>query len=355
MNNQTPQLLVIASSGTLAKHIVNEVITSFGIGSLAISDYKEDRLRAFQEDLCREFGKEPEARLINITSIDSIQRGIDGADYVIAPVSQHRPLVQEACINKGISCIDLSVSESFIDDTLNLHAEACDSKCTLLMAAGLFPGLSGMIAKSIHTARPGSIVDIGLVQSRDGVAGSTGIADMLQLFHQDVMLTTPSGTSVKKGFSFTKPFRFENRFGETHLRLAHFIERKYLHQRLNIESNYWSAFDSEKFNSLIAYLRKIGFLKVFDRPKYRLAAAQLITKQKQKADEEVVGIVGQTDEDNKITVLFESDYSATASCTIAFIKILEQLGSKPYGVRFPFEIMDFQEVLPYIRHRMINS
>ncbi len=355
MRNLTPQILIIASSGTLAKHIVNEVITSFGIGSLAISDYREDRLRACQENLCREFGKEPGARLINITSMESIQRGIDGADYVIVPVSQQCPLVQEACIKKGISCIDLSVSEDFIDDTLNLHDEACNSKSTLLMAAGLFPGLSGMIAKSIHTVRPGSIVDIGLVQSSDGVAGSTGIADMLQLFNQDVMLTTPSGTSVEKGFSYSKPFRFENRFGETHLRLAHFIERKYLHQRLSIESNYWSAFDSEEFNSLIAFLRKIGFLKVFDRPKYRLAAAQLIANQKQKADEEVVGIIGQTDEENKITVLFESDYSATASCTIAFVKILEQHDAKPYGVWFPFEIMDYQEVYPIIKHSMINS
>jgi hypothetical protein len=159
---------------------------------------------------------------------------------------------------------------------------------------------------------------------------------------------------VEKGFSYTKAFRFHNRFGETRLRLAHFIERKYLHQRLNITSNYWSAFDPEKFNTLIALLHKIGFLNLFGSPKYRLAAAQLIAKQKQKADEEVVGIIGQPDEDNQIIVLFESNYSATASCTIAFVKILEQHNAKAYGVLFPFEIMDLQEVLAIIKHRIIS-
>jgi hypothetical protein len=83
-------------------------------------------------------------------------------------------------------------------------------------------------------------------------------------------------------------------------------------------------------------------------------AAQLIAKQKQKADEEVVGIIGQPDEDNQIIVLFESNYSATASCTIAFVKILEQHNAKAYGVLFPFEIMDLQEVLAIIKHRIIS-
>lgn len=108
MKIQSPQIHVVASSGTLAKFIIDEVIDSFGIESLSISDYKKERLQAIRKELGDKYGKEPNAQLIDITSIESIKSGIVHIDYVIVPVSQKRPIIQEVCIQKGIVCIDLA-------------------------------------------------------------------------------------------------------------------------------------------------------------------------------------------------------------------------------------------------------
>ena len=355
MEIHTPQILVVASSGALAKFIVDEVIDSFGIKSLSISDYKKNRLHIYQKQLNEKYGKEPKAQLIDIASIESIESGTEHVDYVIVPVSQKRPLVQEVCIQKGIVCIDLTVLGEFINDVMKLQVKTRNGKSLLLMAAGLFPGLSGIIANSVHADNPEAIVDIGLLQSKDGMAGSMGIADMLQLFNQNIDFDTPAKTIKKKGFSYSKAFEFGDKFGTKQLRLAHFIESKYLQRRLNINSNYWSAFDSERFNKFIALLRKIGLLNLFESPKYRLKIAQLISKQKKDVREEVVGVVGQTDEIDKIIVLLESDYAATAACAVAFVKLLNQSVEKKSGVFFPFELFELNDVLRFVEHKMVTT
>ena len=355
MKVHTPQILVAASSGTLANFLVDEIINSFGIESLSISDYKGERLHAYRKRLYEKYGKAPKAQLIDITSIESVKSGIEDVDYVIVPVSQKRPLIQEICIQKGVVCIDLTVSEEFIDNVIELQAKACGGESLLLMAAGLFPGLSGIIANSIHANNPEAIVDIGLLQSNDGMAGGTGIADMLQLLNRDTIFNTPTKAFKKKGFSYSKAFGFNHRLGTKQLRLAHFIEAKYLQKRLNINSNYWSAFDSEKFNQLIALLRKVRLLNLFENPKYRLRIARFISNRKPDAHEEVVGIIGQTDEVNKIVVLLESDYAATAACAVAFVKLLSRSSKEEYGVFFPFELFELNDVLKLVEHKTVSA
>ncbi len=349
-----PKILVIGSSGILARHIINEVIHSFGIDSLCLSDYKPERLKILRKHLGKTYGKAPESRVIDITSLKSIRHGIEAIDYVLVPASQKQPLVQEICIENGIICIDLSVSEKFIDNVLKLQAKACQANSLLLVAAGLFPGLSGIIAKQLHENARAAIIDIGLIQSKDGMAGRAGIADMLQLFNQKVEHIRSTGLRVKNGFRYSKSFWLDDKFGTKNLRLANFIERKYLKQRLGVNSNYWSAFDSEYFNKLIALLKITGFLKLFENQKYRLKAAHFISKRKKEAEEEIAGIVGQTDKDNRFFVSLTSDYGATASCAVAFIKILEQRDQKECGVYFPFELFALGEVLPYIDHQVIK-
>ena len=352
MLKKIPRILVISSSGTLAKSITNQVVASFGIQSLTISDYKVKRLQAFGKELQEQYGIEPKCKLIDINSFESIKNGIEDLDYVIVPVSQKQPLVQQVCIQKGIVCIDLTLSEAFIDNVLKLQSEAYNGKSLLLMAAGLFPGLSGLIANEIHKNSPDAIIDIGLLQSKDVMAGGTGIADMLQLFNQQVGYVTTVKKSNVSGFKLLKTFNFNNRFGEKKLRLANFSERKYLEQRLHIESNYWSAFDSEFFNKLIAFVKAIGLLNLFENPKYRLRAARLISILKSKVEKASIGVIVQSDETNKISFILESDYGATAACVMAFVKILDNRQEKQFGIFFPFELFELNEALAYIEHKI---
>lgn len=349
-----PNILVVGASGTLARLIVADVIATFGMGALTVSDYRQERLHALAQTLAAHNGDTPRALVLDITAPESIRRGIRDADYVIVPVAQQKPLIQEACIEQGIVCVDLAVAAPFIDTVLALQPRAHAAGALLLPAAGLFPGFSGILAKAVHAAAPQAVVDVGLLQSTNGMAGPTGIADMLQLFGRDVAHITATETRMQPGFSHARTFRLDDRFGARRLRLAHFMERTYLEQQCAIRANYWSAFDAERFNQLIAFLRAAGVLRIFAAPRFRLRAAAFIAARKQATQNEVVGLFAQTDDDNRCFVAFESDYGATSACAVAFVALLHQQSRRPAGVYFPFELFDCGQVLRAVAPRVVT-
>jgi len=90
----------------------------------------------------------PLAELIDINSIDSIERGLHEADFVIVAIQQSEPLIQKQCIEKNIHSIDLSVTPLFIQKALQLNSKA-QNQSLQIITGGLFPGLSGILVKEI--------------------------------------------------------------------------------------------------------------------------------------------------------------------------------------------------------------
>jgi hypothetical protein len=68
-----------------------------------------------------------------------------------------------------------------------------------------------------------------------------------------------------------------------------------------------------------------------------------------------LGLLGQNNGSKKYCFAFTSDYATTAASTLAFIKILEKRRIRPSGVYFPFELFEFEEVLPHLDHVMIKA
>jgi saccharopine dehydrogenase-like NADP-dependent oxidoreductase len=349
------RILVIGSAGTLARLIIDEVIRTYGIKSLIISDYVQDRLQNTGHELEKLYGAMPESRIIDIFSIQSIEKGITEVAYVIVPMSQIRPYMQIVCAEQGISCIDLSVSERLIDLSILLHKSAAKSRSVILMAAGLCPGLSGIIAAEIHRNDPSKIIDIGLLQSINAYAGRTGIADMLEIISQKTEYSSEAENTIVKGFSVSKSFDFGEITGQRKLRLSNFIEKHYLLQRLQIQSNYWTAFDSNRMNAIVYIAKKLGILNLLTMKRYRLKAAGLFAQKNQNEKQEVIGILGQHNGSKEHCYGFKSDYAATAACALAFIKILEKRRIRPSGVYFPFDLFALDEVLPHLDHVRIKS
>jgi saccharopine dehydrogenase-like NADP-dependent oxidoreductase len=338
------KILVIGSNGILGKHIVAKVIQSFGVNSLVLSDYKRKRLAWQKEQIHKEHGEQPATKIIDVNSADSIRNGLNGIDLAIIALQQKEPLIQRQCMEKNAHSIDLSVDPGFLEKVLALPSTARTQNVQLI-TGGLFPGLSGILAREIHwEAHPKKPVDIGLLQSTNGTNGKTGVSDMLQIFDQDVAYHGPDSTRKYPGFSFKKQFSYPAPFGEKKLRLANFIERDYL-QREGIRANYWTAFDKESFNSLISILKKIGFLKLFGNPKFSKTVSPLITKEKPKKENEYIGLSAKSP-GREISMVLSSDYEATAACALAFAQKLLSMERKHRGVKFPFELFSFAELKP---------
>jgi saccharopine dehydrogenase-like NADP-dependent oxidoreductase len=336
------KILILGSNGILGKYIIEKVIHSFGVENLVISDYEKNRLSRKMEQICGQFGKEPNSRVIDVNSEDSVRKGLNSIGIVILAIQQNEPLIQRLCLEYNIPSIDVSVNPKFISKALSLNKQTTNQSLQLI-TAGLFPGLSGILAKEIaKRSAKQETVDVGLLQSANGTNGKTGVSDMLTIFDRDVEWIQQDNSAIKSGFSHKKKFRFPDPIGNATLRLADFVERNYL-KSIGINSNYWTSFDKESLNKSISLLKKLGFLRLFKYPVVGNFLSAAISKQNQGDKQEVIGLVAKSS-NSEIYMVLKSDYEATASCVIAFAK--KMLGNKRSynGVRFPFEAFIFEEI-----------
>jgi saccharopine dehydrogenase-like NADP-dependent oxidoreductase len=335
-------ILILASSGTLAKHIVSRAIEIFGAKSVIISDYKPDRLKKYKQEIDEKYNTNIRSRVIDISSADEVDNGVKDVAFVVVPVAQREPLVQRVCIKNKVTCIDLSVSKQFIDQVIHLDGSAKENASLCLVAAGLFPGLSGILAKNVSLGQDG-VIDIGLVQSTNGLAGSTGITDMLRIFSSSVTLVDKDHQHEKRGFSHTKTFKEIAHEKPYRLRLSNFVECDYLKEK-GILSNYWSGFDSEIFNLAIAALQKMRFFRLLENDAFAQKIGMFIAQGKKKPKNETIILLGESSK-KKVYLEFTSDYLATAECVCIFIGLIVDFKSNVHGVFFPYELFSFESVI----------
>ncbi len=336
------KILIIGSNGILGRHILEKAITAFGVENLVISDYKEARLTQQKKQISSTYGNEPLSKVIDVNSEESIRSGLIDIDLVIVAIQQEVPLIQKQCVIKGINSIDLSVKPSFISKTLELN-RIQGIKTIQLIMGGLFPGLSGILAKEIYeSSMQNQPIDIGLLQSSNGTNGKSGVSDMLMIFDKDVELLKEETIEKHSGYSYKKKFDYPEPFGTKTHRLANFIERDYL-KEYGIKSNYWTSFDKPSLNTIISVLKKLCFLKLFKYPQISRVLSSLITKQNKGDKNEFIGLSAKNS-NNEISIVMTSDYEATASCTIAFARIILNQEKEIKGIKFPFEIFTFEEL-----------
>lgn len=336
------KILIIGSNGILGKHLVKNAIKTFGLDGVVISDYKAKRLVKQKKHILNEFGKEPASRIIDVHSEKSIKIGLINIDCVLIAIQQKEPLIQKHCLVNDIHSIDLSVNPEFISKTLALNNSKM-KRSLQIITGGLFPGLSGILAKEINNGvDQNQIVDIGLLQSANGTNGKTGVSDMLLILDKPVELLTEETVVKYSGYSHKKKFNYPMPFNVKTLRLVNFIERDYLLAK-GIKSNYWTSFDKENLNKLIRILKKLGVLKLFHYPRLGHFLSLLFSKQNQGVKSECIALSAQNSV-NEISIVCTSDYEATAACGIAFTKSILKHKEDFNGVKFPFEIFAFGDI-----------
>lgn len=334
--------IIIGSNGILGKFIVEKAIEKIGIDNIVLSDYKKYRLREQSKDIELRHGKQPQTRVIDIESDTSIENGLSDIGSVVIALQQREPLIQKICIKNDINSIDLSVDSDFLERAANLKT---NSDSIQLLTGGLFPGLSGIIAKDLCSIETNEIIHVGLLQSKNGSNGKTGVSDMLKIFNRNVEYMEENKISNFSGFSKKNKFLCNSDKDERDLRLSDFVERKIL-EKSGIKSNYYTAFKNERINKAISLLRKIGLLNLLKYENMNNLISSLFTNGKSSNMDETIGLSFKTSKKN-ICIILKSDYEATASCAIAFLISIKKNTNR--GVQYPFQLFSYNEIENLIR------
>ena len=346
-------ILVLGASGGLGQHICREVIRQFGPDALVVGDYKAER----GQQTAGRLGADVSFAQVDVHDFASLRAALqDGVSAAIVSVQQRTPLAQIACIEAGIPCLDVTVQPDLLAQVWQLDAQVRAAQSVSIVMAGLFPGLSGLMAKRAAALLDHvDTLDVALCQNSQSSTGVTGIADMLGLFAQAVEYRSNGGARTVAGFSLTRPFHYPPPFGVKTHRLADFIERDAISQELGVPNvNFWTGYDKASFDRLLATLNRLKILSLFNRPSLRTRLARLIdaSMKADDSDEEYCAVVAEaTGLKNgrphlaRVGILSPSDYGTTAMSVVATAKLLIENKISASGVHFPAQVTSLNTLL----------
>lgn len=343
----SPRILVLGASGGLGRRIGDEVISKIGPEALLVGDYRPERGRQTAEQLGATFVS------VDARDEDSLRRAVADASAVVVAVQQTQPLAQIACIEGGIPCLDVTVHPELVAQIRSLDARARDGGTCCLVLAGMFPGLSGVMAKHATSMLDETdSLDVALCQNTESSVGATGIADMLGLFAQPVLLREAGEATTVPGFSRKRTFHYPMPFGEKTHRLANFVEGGALSEVLNLHDvNLWTGYNKPGFDRLLGALNTVKILSLFNRPGLRTRLAKLIDSgmSSNGPAAEPCAVVARAEgkKDGQarvasVSLSAPSDYGTTASSVVASTRLLLSGDAGAPGVFYPFEVIELR-------------
>lgn len=351
------KLLVVGSSGGVGRVICTEVARQFGSRALVLGDYKLPRAQARAASF-----PGAEARRVDVTNEESIQAAIrPELSAVIVCAVQDHPLVQRACIDNGVPCLDVAIDPAFVNKILSLNGDAHTAMTPIVAMAGLWPGLSGLMAKhAVSQLDHTGSVDLALCQSAWSNVGPSGIADMVRAFAQPVTFNQEGETRTVPGFRIQRRVDYPEPFGTRTHRLVHFAEAPLLSDALNIPlPNMWTGFDNIALDTLAAALGRVGFLHLFNKQDTGMRLARIINTVKRSgpARPEPIAIVVEAKGQRagkphtlRLTATGPSDYGATALCIVAMAKTLAARDTPRTGAAHPLDFFNLYDLVEVIDH-----
>ncbi|TVQ96685.1 MAG: NAD-dependent epimerase/dehydratase family protein [Spirochaetaceae bacterium] len=349
---QRSAILVVGGSGVVGRHVCREVIRTLGPDALVVGDHKPERGREFAVS----FGPGVRSVAVDVDRREAVEQALDEAatvGAVIVTARQREPNVQIVCTNRGIHSVDIVPDTPAINSTVH-------GLCGLV-AAGLIPGLSGLMAhhvlEEMTTAgvpTTEQLLHVSLLQRKNGTAGPAGIVDMLGMFAQPVR----DGDREVPGFTRTRTVPFPLPFGERKVRRVAFPEAGDVQRRFGVASaSYWTAFDDNGFNRLISAANRLGLLRRLNRPGRsgqpggRILRALIAREKRVPAHvEETVALTAEAggpggERVAAVRLTAPSDYTGTAMAAVAMARELITRGSPDYGVVFPFALFTLEQIV----------
>jgi len=352
LSSDMKHILVVGGTGGVGKLISREIIRLFGPGSLIVGDYKMERAEEFAGSL----EGQVVSRYVDVHDRESIPKALKDIHAVIVAARQKDPIIQSICMEHQVPCLDITAYPEFVTKVRALNSQALSSQTPLIIMAGLFPGLSGIMAKeAAERLDQVSAIDVGLMQSTQGSVGATGLTDMLDWFSQPVIFRKEGKQHFMPGFSMKRSFIYPDIFGEQKQRLVSFHEASVVSEKLAVSDvNYWTSFDQASFNLLLSFLKKTGFLKLFHFQTTRMNLGKMVNffksagKPKPETIAVTVEVSGQKEgkpHDSQISIIAPSDYGATAMSAVAMTKLLLQKRVTCKGACFPLEVFPLDLLL----------
>lgn len=137
--------LVLGAYGAVGREVVRLLAASSGV-EVTASGRRAQPLEALGAELG------VQTRLLDASRAEQLVDAIGGGDVVIncvGPYLEHGLAIATACVTAGAHYVDVASEQEHFRRLRGLHSRAMSANVSLVCAAGLYPGISGVLAESM--------------------------------------------------------------------------------------------------------------------------------------------------------------------------------------------------------------
>ncbi|MGC5627889.1 NAD-dependent epimerase/dehydratase family protein [Georgenia sp. Z1344] len=322
------RIVVAGASGVLGARIVEHLAAIDG-ATVVAGDHRPERAPRTAAAV----GTSQHVHL-DVREAAVVAAALDGADAVVVTAPQPRPLVQEVGLELGVHVVDVSPDPVLAEDNRGLDDRARSRGLASVTMAGMFPGLSGLVACDLASGLDRvDHLELLLRQSANARVGPDGTEQMLR------WVAAPVPPDDRAGLR-------DRHAREAGMRRFEHPERALLARRTGADVRYWTRWDSPVLTGVVSAL---STLRVLDALAPRVAS--LATHDPSLPEEATltVRVLGHRDGRpvrDGVRIACESDYGATASVATALTRLA--LDGRLVGAGVPFDLTTLDEVLPHV-------
>lgn len=299
MNKKT---LILGSDGSLGSLILQRAIDAYGATEVIAGYYtRNDSITEKYPDI--------EFRQVDIRNEASLAAAMKDVITVISAVPQVEPLLQKVAAELDVNSVDVGAHYEVAQKAI----DTIEALSTFhLVCAGQAPGITGLMAKKLHSLTSGA-VDVGFLLADNGRSGRSGVADMLRLID----------TSSKKPIDF-EYYRTGKRksvpleVNEMSIAKGHTVPMESV-----------VAFQNNIQNKLALLLKQLKLLRIVYTKNWLL---DRLAKPAKSTENEVI-YLGAASSGQRIDIHSKSDYLAAAYAAVAFAELAVEQSLK--GVTVP--------------------
>ena len=269
------------------------------------------------------------------------------ADAVVIAAPLTDRAIHEVALNAGCHLVDVSIDPAQIESVLALDDFAREAGVSVVMGAGVAPGLTGLLGETLQAEMGEETrVEICLIQSSNGTAGEQGTREMIDMLTQRRGATRCHTVApVRQRPQLTRAFALPTPeaalvSGST--------------------TRYFTCFDTERLNRTIRFLMGI---RIVIPGLYRLLrntiAVRKAAADRPDAETVVLSATALSKEEEPVSwraLELQSDYGATAAIAVGTaLAVID--GTFPAGTGLLMKMTKLASVLAYpsVREVLVKS
>jgi saccharopine dehydrogenase-like NADP-dependent oxidoreductase len=213
-----------------------------------------------------------DAALVDVYDEESIHQATQHAKLLVnTAIDQRSPALLQAACERHAAYLDIGASPSTIIDMLNLSAQAVQHGTCVLVAAGLDPGCTNLMATRASAYAGGAHrIHVALLLSLGDTFGSAAIDFMLEALASPIRDEYQGRRQEFSAYRESRHCEFLPPFGRKLACRFPFPEQAFFTETFQTRhAANWYAMDNTAINRLLAALVRLGLTRLFRKESIR--------------------------------------------------------------------------------------